>query len=169
MPSAFIEQTLPDFIAAREEDVTYNINKKFKKMIKEELKRNVESGLWDEELPDNWVDDIDIVVSGKRVNVKTNSEAIKAHEEGVERHPQMYLLGKVIPIEKGPNGEKRPIFRKCTMKSLMQGKFWHPGMAGKGFIEDAIDTAASRAKEVIQAAHKADDEKHNRPQEEEVY
>lgn len=156
-----VEQELGDFITADTHDVSFNINKKLKQMIREELETNIKSGLWDEDLPDSWLDDINIIVEGNLVRVDSKNEAIMAHEEGVESHPQTYLMGKVIPIEKDSEGNDQIIFRKCTMDSLMQGKFWHPGMAGKGFIEDAINTATDRLDELVEAAHKEDEKIYN--------
>lgn len=68
-------------------------------------------------------------------------------EYGVKEHTMWYLLGKTIPI-KGEAGSK-PMFRKCTLKSLMNGKWRHPGTPGKYFVHDAVNQAMERLPAIV--------------------
>lgn len=141
-----------EYLSADRDIVDSRVKNKIISLIKEELEKNITSGLWDEDLPDDWVDEIDISYDGPHININY-SKKIKAHEEGVDPHPMNYLYGKVVPIETDQNGNDRPVFRKVTPKSLAEGKWFHSGMAGKGFIQDAVDTALDRADEIIKEMH----------------
>lgn len=151
------EERRGQFIYEDESRVSSEINQRLKELVEEELEKNIKSGIYGD-LPTDWLDKIHVRVSEGEVSVQTTDPAIQAHEEGVEPHAMTYLQGKTIPIEEDAAGNEGPVFRKCTVQSLMQGKFFHPGMEGKGFITDAIEAAVERGPELINAAHRADEQ-----------
>lgn len=120
--------------------------------IKEEVRKNLRSNLWEDDLPEDWADEIKITYDGPHLNISF-SQKIKAHEEGVDPHPMNYLYGRVIPIESDKNGRGRPVFRKCTPQSLAQGKWWHSGMSGKGFIQSAVDEVVQNVDNILGQMH----------------
>jgi hypothetical protein len=157
----YTEQIIPEFVTANQETTNYYLTRRLKALVEEELEKNIKSGLFDDELPDDWMKKIDIHINGSELTVRTQDPAIIAHETGVEEHPQLYLLGETVPIETDTPQGTRVVFRKCTPRSLQEGKFWHPGMQGKGFIEEAIDAAMNKRDEIIAAIHKPNEEQAN--------
>lgn len=153
----FNEEKKGQFIYADESRVSAEVNHRLKQMIEEEVEKNIKSGIYGD-FPESWANKINVQVTEGEVSVQTDDPAIMAQEEGVEAHPMTYLEGETIPIEPDASGRDRPVFRKATVESLMQGKFFHPGMEGKGFIQDAIDAAMERGRELINAAHRPDEQ-----------
>lgn len=144
MYSAYTKIDPSEHVTADKQTLDSKVKNKIISEIKSEIRKNLRSGLWDADLPESWADEIKVTYDGPFINVSFG-EKIKAHEEGVEPHPMNYLYGRVIPL----GDEGSPVFRKCTAKSLAEGKWWHPGMAGKGFIQDAIDTAIKNVENVM--------------------
>jgi len=82
---------------------------------------------------------------------------------GVIAHQMRYLLNvgekqylsfgkypywgkKFIPIM---NKDGDIIYRRCTEKSIRAGGWWHPGFAGKRFVENGIDMYRIQMKKVF--------------------
>ncbi len=86
-------------------------------------------------------------MSDDRLIFNSTSRHFGPQEYGVKAHTMWYLLGKTIPL-RGEPGEK-PMFRKCTLKSLMNGKWRHPGSPGKFFVHEAIDQAMERLPSIV--------------------
>jgi hypothetical protein len=64
-----------------------------------------------------------------------------AQDKGIAPHIQWYLLGKTIPIRLYGFGGSRVIYRKATMQSFLEGKWFHPGVTPKEFIKTGMDRA----------------------------
>ena len=63
----------------------------------------------------------------------------EAQDKGVTPHVQWYLLGKVIPIRIHRFGGSKVIYRKATLESFLRGKWVHPGITAKEYIQRGVD------------------------------
>lgn len=82
-----------------------------------------------------------------RIVFYSTKRYFKAQEDGVKPHTMWYLLGKTIPL-RGESGSK-PLFRKCTLKSIMNGKWKHPGYEGKHFVANTIELVKERLPAIV--------------------
>lgn len=64
-----------------------------------------------------------------------------AQDKGIAPHVQWYLLGRTVPIRLYGYGGSRVIYRKATMQSFLEGKWFHPGVTPKEFIQTGLDRA----------------------------
>lgn len=67
----------------------------------------------------------------------------RAQEFGVKAYQMWHLLGKTVPLKVWMPYRSDPdtVFRKVSLKSLMNGGWTHPGFAGKYFMRQGIDRA----------------------------
>lgn len=100
----------------------------------------------------NLLDSFSYRVEGRSTLViESTHPAARFLDKGVRRHQMRHLLkaARPIPIVKD-NGEV--IFRSATPKSMTEGKWVHPGIRGKNFVEKGVE----RAREAIKR-HVAED------------
>jgi hypothetical protein len=64
-----------------------------------------------------------------------------AQDKGIAPHIQWYLLGRTVPIRLFGFGGSRVIYRKATLKSFLEGKWFHPGVTPKEYIQNGLDRA----------------------------
>jgi hypothetical protein len=82
-----------------------------------------------------------------RISFYSTKPYFTAQEEGVKPHTMWYLLGKTVPMKK----EGQTVFRKCTLKSIMNGGWRHPGYSGKHFLRHCVDVAMERLPNMVSA------------------
>jgi len=80
-------------------------------------------------------------VSGNSIYIISDASYAGAQENGVRPQTMWWLLGKTIPITEYKFGQRRTIFRKCTLKSLLRGGWRHPGSEGHRMFQRGIDQA----------------------------
>ena len=85
-----------------------------------------------------------LVIDDKIIFYSTAKHFIP-QERGVKPHTMWYLLGKTIPLKK----EGGTLFRKCTLKSIMNGGWRHPGYEGKNFMGHCINIALERLPHIV--------------------
>jgi hypothetical protein len=80
--------------------------------------------------------------------LESDHPAAKYLDKGVKAHQMTYLSksDKPIPIL---TDEGDVIFRSATPKSMQEGKWQHPGIKGKNFIERGVEKAREKVKERI--------------------
>ena len=74
-------------------------------------------------------------------------EYFGAQEYGNKERTMWYLLGKTIPI--GGKGGGTPLYRKCTLKSIMNGGWRYPARPGKYFLRGCIERALERLPMIV--------------------
>lgn len=94
-------------------------------------------------------------VEGNAVIWWSDLEYALPQEAGVRPHQMWYLLGKTVPLTIYKHGGKITIFRKVTMKSLLAGKWFHPGYPGKNFMKRGIETTVAAIPQILQDARTA--------------
>lgn len=102
--------------------------------------------------PDRLLNSFSYRIEGKSTLViESDHPAAKYLDKGVRKHQMTYLTkaNRPIPIVMD-NGDV--IFRNATPKSMQEGKWVHPGIRGKNFLDKGL----TRAKEVIKDRIKED-------------
>lgn len=84
-------------------------------------------------------------VRGQSIFVLSELPYAEAQDKGVLPHVQWYLMGKVVPIRIHRFGGTRVIYRKATLKSFLEGKWVHPGITPKEFIQKGIQQFLAEA------------------------
>jgi len=82
---------------------------------------------------------INAYVRGQSIFVLSELPYAEAQDKGVLPHVQWYLMGKVVPIRVHRFGGSKVIYRKATLKSFLQGKWVHPGITPKEYIQKGVD------------------------------
>lgn len=99
--------------------------------------------------PDRLLKSFSFRVEGKSTLViESDHPAAKYLNRGVRRHQMTYLAksAKPIPIIMDDGSVK---FRSATPKSMQEGKWVHPGIRGKNFLDRGIEKAKEKIKEKI--------------------
>lgn len=79
----------------------------------------------------------------------------KAIEKGMQPRQMMGLIGKTVPLMIVKSGGQTKVFRKVTLRSILTGKFSHPGFPGKHFFQRGIQIAMSQAPRLWAEARRA--------------
>jgi hypothetical protein len=86
-------------------------------------------------------------VEGKSTLVLSSDHpAAKYLNRGVKPHQMKYLEGATVPIVTD-DGEVK--FRTATPKSMRDGKWQHPGIKGKHFLERGVEKAREKIKQKV--------------------
>lgn len=112
--------------------------------VKKEIRRTSFKGQ-----PKDLLDSFSYRVEGKSTLVlESDHPAAKYLDKGVKAHQMTYLAksDKPIPIL---TDEGEVIFRSATPKSMQEGKWQHPGIKGKNFLDRGVDKAREKVKERI--------------------
>lgn len=75
-----------------------------------------------------------------------------AQERGVRPHQMWYLLNKTVPITVYERGNEYKIYRRATLKSLLAGKWFHPGYPGKWFMKRGIEMTLAEIPQLLNRA-----------------
>jgi len=76
-------------------------------------------------------DSIRAYTSGNYVYIISEKPYAGVQNDGQAPHVMWYLLGKTVPINT-PNGV---VYRKATMRSFLNGRWRHPGITAKKYVE----------------------------------
>jgi len=79
-------------------------------------------------------DSIRAYTTGHFIYIVSQLPYANVQNEGRAPHVMWYLLGKTIPI-RTPHGV---VFRKATMKSFLSGRWMHPGITAKKYVEAGV-------------------------------
>ena len=81
---------------------------------------------------------IQTYVVGNNIVVYSDANYAEAQDKGVKPHIMWHLVGKVIPLRIHRWGFSQVIFRRVTLKSILEGKWRHPGYEGKHFVREGL-------------------------------
>lgn len=112
--------------------------------IKKEIRRTSFKGQ-----PTDLLNSFDYEVKGKSTLViKSDHPAAKYLNKGVRRYQMTHLTkaDTAIPIVTD-SGEVK--FRNATPKSMRDGKWYHPGIKGKHFLDRGVEKAREEMKERV--------------------
>ena len=80
--------------------------------------------------------------------IESNHEAAQYLNRGVRAHQMKYLVNSKGPIPIVlDNGSV--IFRNATPKSMRDGKWYHPGIRGKHFLDRGVEKARAEMKDTV--------------------
>lgn len=98
--------------------------------------------------PNNLLKSFTYVVGPSSVSIESTHPAAKYLDKGVRPYQMKHLVKatRPIPIIKD-NGEL--IFRNATPKGMAQGKWQHPGIKARNFMDRGIEAAKETIKEQI--------------------
>lgn len=112
----------------------------------------------------NLADSVDAYVQGDRIIVYSELAHFTYMNEGVRPHTMWYLLGKTVAFNGGGGhaggmqkkavGGNGKIIRKCTLKAIMEGKWKHPGITGKHYIESGYEQAYANIQELAKGVRR---------------
>lgn len=94
-------------------------------------------------------------VEGRAVVWWSDVSYAQAIEFGVRPHQMWHLLDKTVPLTLYKNGTEMKIFRKVSLRSLLAGKWLHPGYPGKYIMKHGVETSISRIPELLAKAREA--------------
>lgn len=94
-------------------------------------------------------------VEGSAVVWWADAEYASAQEYGVKPHQMWHLMGRTVPMTIYKYGGEIKVFRKVSLKSLLAGKWFHPGYPGKYFMKRGVEMALSRIPQLLERASSA--------------
>lgn len=97
----------------------------------------------------NLLDSFSYRVEGKStLIIESNHPAVKYLDKGVRSYQMKHLTkaDKPIPIVMDDGSV---IFRTATPKSMQEGKWVHPGIRGKNFLDKGLEKAREKIKEKV--------------------
>ena len=135
------------------------IDAKFRQLVADtgvvEIKKNLQSGIFKNPTGALANSMQGAVESDKSIVWWSDLPHAGAQEHGVRPHAMWYLLNKTIPITSYSIGGERTVYRRATLKSFLQGKWFHKGYPGKFFMKRGIETTVSRIPELLRQAQDA--------------
>lgn len=94
-------------------------------------------------------------VEGNAVIWYSDAPYARALEKGFKGYTMWNLQDRVIPLVIHKYGGQVKIFRRATLKALMQGRFRHPGLIGKEFMRRGIQNAVREVPRLLAEARNA--------------
>jgi hypothetical protein len=112
--------------------------------IREEIRRSS----WNSS-PRALLESFEYRVEGSQMIIESDHPAARYIDKGVDSYQMTHLTesSKPIPII---TDQGELIFRWATEQTMEDGKWQHPGISGKNFIDRGIRKARQRVKEEVQ-------------------